>query len=294
MVCTGRSAVYHVWSHSPEGPLRLRRWLPKPGVRHGSQGPPYQPTQGSPLRHAQAFCSSNAPPPPRNTNCSSLSAVRNLATGNRPSYSDACSNFYEIRQTLLPFYVNFLQCLPANVRMVLVSTDSSVDISKLAELADKVMEVATPTIANLSDPALTATGISSSEVKLLREDVSCLTGLVESLTTRSRPRSLSRLPRRVSSPSPPQSSHESLCWYHCQYGDHAQKCREPCARGLKHSGQSLVVKCIRPVSSHLFYITDQNTGTRFLVDTGAEVSIIPPSPLDRKHSPDTSHTANAG
>ena len=34
-----------------------------------------------------------------------------------------------------------------------------------------------------------------------------------------------------------------------------------------------------PVNSRLFYITDQDTGTRFLVDTGAEVSIIPPLPL---------------
>ena len=39
----------------------------------------------------------------------------------------------------------FLQRLPANVRMVLASTDSSMDLNKLAELADKVIEVATPT-----------------------------------------------------------------------------------------------------------------------------------------------------
>ena len=33
----------------------------------------------------------------------------------------------------------------------------------------------------------------------------------------------------------------------------------------------------------LFYITDCTNGLRFLVDTGAEVSVIPPSPTDRKH-----------
>jgi hypothetical protein len=127
---------------------------------------------------------------------------------------------------------HFLQRLPANVRMVLASTDSSTDLSKLAELADKVMEVATPTIANLSDPAPIAAGISSSEVKQLREEVSRLTGLVESLTMRSCPRSPSRPPRRVTSPSMPRLSHEPLCWYQCKYGDDAQKCREPCTRGL--------------------------------------------------------------
>ena len=38
--------------------------------------------------------------------------------------------------------------------------------------------------------------------------------------------------------------------------------------------------------SHLFYIVDKVTGTRFLVDTGSEVSAIPPSRSDRTHSPD--------
>ena len=44
----------------------------------------------------------------------------------------------------------FLQRLPANVRMVLASTDSSMDLDKLADMANKVMEVATSTIATVS------------------------------------------------------------------------------------------------------------------------------------------------
>ena len=36
-------------------------------------------------------------------------------------------------------------------------------------------------------------------------------------------------------------------------------------------------------SSRLFYIFDTNHKYRFLVDTGAEVSVLPPSPADRKH-----------
>ena len=47
----------------------------------------------------------------------------------------------------------FLQRLPSNVRMVLASTDTSMDLNKLAELADKVMDVASPTgtVAHISD-----------------------------------------------------------------------------------------------------------------------------------------------
>ena len=37
-------------------------------------------------------------------------------------------------------------------------------------------------------------------------------------------------------------------------------------------------------SSRLFYITDRTTGTRFLVDTGADVSVLPPSSADKQTS----------
>ena len=36
--------------------------------------------------------------------------------------------------------------------------------------------------------------------------------------------------------------------------------------------------------SRLFYITDRISGYRFLIDTGAEVSVLPPTNLDKKNS----------
>ena len=39
--------------------------------------------------------------------------------------------------------------------------------------------------------------------------------------------------------------------------------------------------------SRLFYVTDSLTGLRFLVDTGAEISVVPSSALDRKHHKDS-------
>lgn len=39
----------------------------------------------------------------------------------------------------------------------------------------------------------------------------------------------------------------------------------------------------QPPPSHLFYVTDRTTGLRFVVDMGAEVSVIPPSAADRKN-----------
>ena len=46
----------------------------------------------------------------------------------------------------------------------------------------------------------------------------------------------------------------------------------------KHPGQSLVATgSTRLINSRLFYVTDHNSNLRLLVDTGAEVSLIPPS-----------------
>ena len=41
-----------------------------------------------------------------------------------------------------------------------------------------------------------------------------------------------------------------------------------------------------PSPSRLFFVSDMHTHTRFLIDTGSEVSVIPPTPADRRRSPD--------
>lgn len=121
----------------------------------------------------------------------------------------------------------FLARLPANVRMVLASADATTELGRLAEMADKVLEVATPTVAAVTTPPP-----QPSEVAQLREDVARLTELVHSLTTKPRHRHHSRN-RRSPSPAATQQSQDSiLCWYHQKFGDRAVKCRDPCSRGL--------------------------------------------------------------
>ena len=113
----------------------------------------------------------------------------------------------------------FFQRLPSNVRMVLASMDTSMDINKLADMADKVMEVATPTT--------------------LRDEVTRLIYLVASLSTRFRGRSNSQAcsSRRSRSPVPSSnSSSDTLCWYHAKFGEKAEKCREPCNWGNTQAG----------------------------------------------------------
>ena len=75
----------------------------------------------------------------------------------------------------------YLQRLPANVRMVLVSIDTTTELLKLADMADKIMDVATPTVSS-------SASVGSSKVSELRHKFGRLAELVASLTTRSRPR----------------------------------------------------------------------------------------------------------
>ena len=46
----------------------------------------------------------------------------------------------------------FLQRLPPNIRMVLASTSTTATLDELAELTDKVVEVAAPTVAATGAP----------------------------------------------------------------------------------------------------------------------------------------------
>ena len=57
--------------------------------------------------------------------------------------------------------------------------------------------------------------------------------------------------------------------------------------GKLHSRTLAATGVPGPTHSRLFYIQDAHTNTRFLVDTGSEVSVIPPTPADRRRSTDS-------
>ena len=110
----------------------------------------------------------------------------------------------------------FLQRLPSNVRMVLASTSDTGNIEDLAQLADKVMEVAVPSVVSIT---------TSTELQQLRQEVTDLKGMLQSLKlTQRRSRS------RPSSPAPCTEQSQELCWYHAKFGDQARKCKPPCSK----------------------------------------------------------------
>ncbi|CAN7994887.1 unnamed protein product [Ixodes pacificus] len=83
----------------------------------------------------------------------------------------------------------FLQRIPSNARMIL-ATSSDISLDCLAELADKILDIAVPSVATT---ALVPVSTQTSEVQQLREEVRHLTHLVEA--TLRLPRSPSRCSR---------------------------------------------------------------------------------------------------
>ena len=52
-------------------------------------------------------------------------------------------------------------------------------------------------------------------------------------------------------------------------------------------GQPLVATGVSGLThSSLLHVSDRNSNCKFLVDTGSEVSVIPPTPADRRRPPD--------
>lgn len=121
----------------------------------------------------------------------------------------------------------FLQRLPSHVRMVLASS-GEMSLDGLAQLADKVMEVSSPSISSVNVAPLTT------EVEQLRAEVGRLRDLIAALqvtpphsgpgrtTHRSRSRS------RATSPHPSAPDDSGWCWYHRKFGEKAHKCSTPC------------------------------------------------------------------
>nr|CAH8870860.1 unnamed protein product [Trichobilharzia regenti] len=134
-------------------------------------------------------------------------------------------------------------------------------------------------------------------IQALEHKVNTVLSQLAALTTRTRPsRSRSSSRRRLSRSPSTSRHHDTICWYHRSYGDNARRCRSPCNFQTKPKDISSCMKTstvgnLRS-SSRLFYVTDRNTGTTFLVDTGAEVSVLPPTTQERQH-PDPAVTLQA-
>jgi hypothetical protein len=136
---------------------------------------------------------------------------------------------------------------------VILTTQTDSTLDKLAELADKIHEML-PTAPHIDATQIATTTDLSKELAQLRKEVAKLR------------KAYNRQQRRNQSPAPQDKPENTICWYHNRFKGKATKCTQPC------SYQAV------PQQRHLF-VVDVATKERFLVDTGAEISVYPVNKL---------------
>ncbi|BHF80886.1 hypothetical protein SprV_0702401400 [Sparganum proliferum] len=158
-------------------------------------------------------------------------------------------------------------------------------------MANRLMEMhgfSKPSIAAPSTPsAPPASPISQLEIELtkLAADIASLKKHTVSPSSRSQPK-----PPHIQSSNSARPNTDATCWYHTTFGVKARRCISPCSFTSK---QSKRVKLVNPKvcaanppdgsnPGRTFYVRDTRSGRRFLVDTGAQLSVIPPTPADRR------------
>ncbi|BHF65765.1 hypothetical protein SprV_0200877800 [Sparganum proliferum] len=99
--------------------------------------------------------------------------------------------------------------------------------------------------------------------------------------------------RRTSSVSHtrrPQSP-RSVCWYHQQFGGESRRCLQSCSfnafptasgRRSHPTVEATATGSVANLHTRRLFLWDRIAGAKFLVDSGAEVSVIPPTPAERK------------
>lgn len=124
--------------------------------------------------------------------------------------------------------------LPETVRTVLTVSETT-ELEKLAKMADRIMEEATPknTIATV------ATGTSTSGADLLTAEIVKLGNKIEAINrgtpSTTKPRYRSRSPDKRGEKSSQRKGR--LCFYHYRFGKKATKCMQPCSWDNSAAGE---------------------------------------------------------
>ncbi|BHF74069.1 hypothetical protein SprV_0401715300 [Sparganum proliferum] len=146
----------------------------------------------------------------------------------------------------------FLERLSADVQTILASGSQDLTVSQLAEMADRMIEV-----QRFQSPSVAQTSTYSSTVKerlmrqvsaMAHEMVSLKLQLARLTSSRSRSCRLSRSRPRIA----------DTCWYHTNFGVKARRHSSAC------------------------FFKPKQGNKRFLVDTGVQISVVPPTSANRR------------
>ncbi|BHF77518.1 hypothetical protein SprV_0602062500 [Sparganum proliferum] len=184
---------------------------------------------------------------------------------------------------------------PPEVQHILAPAFGTLSAMQLTQMGNRLMEMhgfSKPSIAALSTPsAPPASPISQLEIELtkLADDIASLQKQAASPSSRSHPKPSTP---HIQSSNSARPNTAATCWYHTTFGVKARRCISPCSFTSK---QSRRVKPVNPKvfaanppdgsnTGRTFYVRDTRSGRRFLVDTGAQISVVPPTAADRRFS----------
>ena len=102
-----------------------------------------------------------------------------------------------------------------------------------------------------------------------------------SFSTNAVQRRLSSQKLKAKHPTTPTA--DDLCYYHRSFGQAARKCTKPCSWSGK---EQAIVAMAASHNTGLFFLWDKISGRQFLVDTGAEISVIPATASDKCNTHD--------
>nr|VZH90223.1 unnamed protein product [Spirometra erinaceieuropaei] len=142
----------------------------------------------------------------------------------------------------------FLERLPADVQTILASGSQDLTVSQLAEMADRMIEVQRFQLPSVAQISSSSSSVSENVVKQVSAMADEMASLKIQLARLTSSRSLSR----------PETGKPV-----------SQRIDATVFSGSSGSGRT-------------FYVCDTATRRRFLLDTGAQISVVPPTAADRR------------
>ncbi|GFV85233.1 retrovirus-related Pol polyprotein from transposon 297 [Trichonephila clavipes] len=183
----------------------------------------------------------------------------------------------------------WFQRMPPHIQTVLSASSEPLD--KLAIIADKVSEVvgSSSTICaatTVPPPSQSSSCSVQPTMDSLARQIQELSLQVAELTRErnsSRHQRYSSDRRRSHSRSRSVNRGSGICYYHRRYKEQARKCVSPCAFVQKKRVSSVIAGMAEP-SKHTsrLFLLDRKSGQKFLIDSGSEICVIPPSPTMNK------------
>lgn len=127
----------------------------------------------------------------------------------------------------------WLDKLPPYTSQILATLPDDLDLSRIAEIADKINDV--PNIGSVDSPVPTDAAMMD-VIEQLKQQLERLSTQVQHLT---RTEDTNSYKARRRSHSATRARRPMLCWYHRNYGDKAHRCIKPCTFKCQPSPKAL-------------------------------------------------------